>query len=222
MIEFIAFDADNTLWKTPSHLQEAHLRFETIVNKYAPYEYNLNYLDSPNREYGPGIRSFGLSMLEEALGLTHGRISSEDMQAVLDITKELLGTPVQLMPEAAAVLDELSGDYPLILIAKGDPFEQVSRLRSSGLEEYFRHIEIMQKTPANYSRLLRRHKIRAEEFLMVGNRLRSDILPVLSIGGQAVYIPQSAEPKPLDLPCFIELSSIAQLPEWLENKLVAA
>ncbi|MER3479298.1 MAG: haloacid dehalogenase [Meiothermus sp.] len=233
MLEFIAFDADDTLWHNETYFCEAQERFKRLMHRYLDDSYDGNHLYETEirnlGHYGYGVKSFGLSMVETAIELTHGRISARDIHALIQLTKEMLCAPVEVLPEVEAVLDELSGDYPLLLITKGDLLDQESKILRSGLAEYFRHIEVVsEKDAATYSRILRRHRIRSEEFLMVGNSLRSDVLPVLELGGHAVHIPyphtwahehvqlDNSRPKP-----YTQLGSIGELPEWLEAQLIS-
>jgi putative hydrolase of the HAD superfamily len=228
MLEFIAFDADDTLWHNETHFCAAQERFKRLMHKYLGDAYDGNHLYETEvrnlGHYGYGVKSFGLSMVETAIELTDGHISARDIHTLLELTKEMLCAPVEVLPEVEAVLDELSGDYPLLLITKGDLFDQESKILRSGLAEYFRHIEVVsEKNASTYGKILRRHGIRPEEFVMVGNSLRSDILPPLELGAHAVYIPSpqlwahehvqldDARPKP-----YAQLGSIGELPEWLE------
>lgn len=233
MVEYIAFDTDNTLWRSETCFSEAQAQFGLLMQEYLNGSYDDRYLKETElrniQHYGYGAKSFGLSMIETALELTGGRISPEHILFLVNLTKELLAAPVEVLPEVEAVLDELSGDYPLMVIAKGDLLDQETKFVRSGLGEYFRCLEVVsEKDPFSYSRILRRHRIRPEVFLMVGNSLRSDIWPVLEIGGQAVYIPspgarneplQKDEPKPGP---YVQLEHMGQLPEWLEARLLAA
>lgn len=233
MVEYIAFDADDTLWQSETHIREAQAQFRLLMQEYLNGSYDDRYLQETERRniqhYGDGVKGFGLSMIETALELTEGRISPEHIRFLVNITKEMLAAPVQVLPEVEAVLDELSGDYPLMVITNGDLLDQEARFVRSGLSEYFRCLEVLStKDPFSYSRILRRHRIRPEVFLMVGNSLRSDIWPVLEIGGQAVYIPSPGarnEPLQMDEPKpgpYVRLEHIGQLPEWLEARLLAA
>lgn len=231
MLEFIAFDADDTLWHNETYFHEAQERFKRLMHRYLDDSYDGNHLYETEirnlAHYGYGVKSFGLSMVETAIELTHGRISGRDVHSLVEITKEMLTAPVEVLPEVEAVLDELSGDYPLLLITKGDLLDQETKILRSGLGEYFRHLEVVsEKDRHSYGKILRRHSIRPEEFLMVGNSLRSDILPVLELGARAVYIPHphtwayehvqmdDSRPKP-----YAQLQSIGELPEWLEAQL---
>ncbi|MCS7069029.1 MAG: HAD family hydrolase [Meiothermus sp.] len=233
MVECIAFDADGTLWNGETQFCEAQAQFRRLMQEYLNGSYEDRYLEETERRniqhYGYGVKSFGLSMIETALELTEGRISPEHIRFLVNLTKEMLAAPVRVLPEVEAVLDELSGDYPLMVITKGDLLDQETRFLRSGLSEYFRSLEVVSaKDPFSYSRILRRHRIRPEVFLMVGNSLRSDIWPVLEIGGQAVYIPSPGaknEVLPMDDPKlgqYARLEHIGQLPEWLEARLLAA
>ncbi len=228
MLEFIAFDADDTLWHNEPHFCEAQEQFKRLMHRYLDDSYDGNHLYETEvrnlSHYGYGVKGFGLSMVETAIELTGGQISARDIRSLVELTKEMLKAPVQPLPEVEAVLDELSGDYPLLLITKGDMLDQESKLLRSGLGEYFRHLEVVsEKDTHTYSRILRRHRIYPQEFLMVGNSLRSDILPVLELGAQAIHIPypqtwayehiQLDDSKPKS---YVQLESIAELPEWLE------
>lgn len=233
MVEYIAFGADGTLWHSETHFREAQAQFRLLMQEYLNGSYDDRYLSETElrniQHYGDGVKSFGLSMIETALELTEGRILPEHIRFLVNLTKEMLAAPVQVLPEVEPVLDELSGDYPLMVIAKGDLLDQETKFVRSGLSEYFRCLEVVSaKDPFSYSRILRRHRIHPEVFLMVGNSLRSDIWPVLEIGGQAVYIPSpGARNEPLEmndpkLGRYMRLQHIAQLPEWLEARLLAA
>lgn len=234
MVEFIAFDADDTLWHNETYFSEAQERFKVMMQEYQGGEYSGKHLYETEiknlKHYGYGVKSFGLSMIESAIELTHGRISATDVSVLIELTKDMLNAPVNLLPEVRAVLDELSGDYPLMVITKGDLLDQKGKFNRSGLAEYFRAVEVVnEKDPQTYCDVLRRHRIRPEEFLMVGNSLRSDVLPVIEIGAQAIHIPyhqtwehervllEDLQPRP-----FTQLESLGQLPEWLEARLLAA
>lgn len=234
MVEFIAFDADDTLWHNETYFSEAQERFKLMMQEYQGGEYSGKHLYETEirnlKHYGYGVKSFGLSMIESAIELTHGRISAADVGVLIELTKEMLNAPVHLLPEVRAVLDELSGDYPLMVITKGDLLDQKQKFNRSGLAEYFRTVEVVnEKDRHTYCEILHRYRIRPEEFLMVGNSLRSDVLPVIEIGGQAIHIPyhQTWEHERVLLEglqprSFVQLEGIGQLPQWLESKLLAA
>jgi putative hydrolase of the HAD superfamily len=193
-IRVLAFDGDDTLWhnETRFHLTQSALR--DLLRRHVPdadvdshlYEVEMRNL----RVYGYGVKSFTLSMLETAIELTDGRIPAADLEVILGWGKRMLGEPTELLDDVHSVLSDVSGRYSLLLITKGDLFDQESKLARSGLAEMFSAVEILSdKTVDSYRSLLRRRGIKPEEFLMVGNSLRSDIAPVLALGARAVHIP---------------------------------
>ena len=194
MLHTIAFDADDTLWHNETHYTRAKQAFGALLAHHAAPQQAILRLDEIENAnvalYGYGIKSFTLSMIETALELAHGALTGTDLSAILAVGREMLTHNVILFEHAAEMLAALAQRYPLMLITKGDTAEQSAKIERSGLADYFRIIEIVgDKTPAVYRALLERHYLRPEGFLMVGNSLKSDILPVLEIGGRAVYIP---------------------------------
>src|SRR5512140_180382 len=139
--------------------------------------------------FGYGIKAFALSMIETAIELTDGRVSAGDIQDIVDSAKEMLTADVELLEHTLAAIPALASNHALMVITKGDLRDQEGKMARSGLAKYFRQVEIVSdKSAATYRTILERHSIRPEHFLMVGNSLRSDILPVLELGGNAVYI----------------------------------
>jgi putative hydrolase of the HAD superfamily len=196
-IDIIAFDADDTLWHTEHLYAGAQARFmEFMAHYHAPewIEQRLYETEVRNlQHFGYGIKSYILSMIETAVELSEGRVSGRDIQAVIDMGKAMLAAEVQLLPQAAETVERLAMTYPLMLITKGDLFDQESKVARSGLTAFFRHVKVVSdKTPETYRALLTQHGIAPERFVMVGNSLRSDILPVLALGGRAVYVPYKA------------------------------
>jgi putative hydrolase of the HAD superfamily len=175
--------------------------------------------------FGYGVKAFALSMIETALELTEGRISGQDLQSLVDLAREMLHARVELLEHTAETLDFLKKEYPLMLLTKGDLFEQENKIARSGLDDCFRHIEIISRKSAPvYRSLLEKYSILPGRFLMVGNSMRSDILPVLEIGGCAVYIPheltwqhESADPPSAGHPGFYQLEHLGLLPALLEQ-----
>lgn len=193
MLELIALDADDTLWHNEGHYSNAKATFIQILSKYLDrdlIESQLDQIEINNlASYGYGIKSFMLSMIEAAGEVSGWEISSREIGEILALGKQMLRAEIHVFENVEKTLAELAEDYPLMLITKGDLFEQERKVVSSGLGKYFRYIQIVgDKTRQAYQRLLERHAVKPERFLMVGNSLRSDILPVLEIGGQAVYI----------------------------------
>ena len=193
-IEVIAFDADDTLWHNERYYVEAQIRFTQLLSHYHKPEWineRLYQTETDNiQHFGYGIKAFALSMIETAVELTEGRISGKDIQVLIDLAKEMLGAAVQLLDHIAETIPQLAKDYRLMVITKGDLLDQERKLKKSGLETYFHHIEIMsEKGDADFIKLIRHLDIPPEEFIMIGNSIKSDILPVLNIGGHGIHIP---------------------------------
>ncbi|MCF8231003.1 MAG: HAD family hydrolase [Bacteroidales bacterium] len=194
-IKVIGFDADDTLWVNEPHFREAERGFTRLLSDYMDEEalsQRLYETETGNlADYGYGAKSFVLSMVETALKVSDYRISQESIGEILALGKRLLNKPVELLSGVEETLASLYGyNYRLIMASKGDLLDQQRKLARSGLEGYFHHIEIMSdKQEKDYANLLSHLDIRAEEFLMVGNSIKSDILPVLNIGAHAVHVP---------------------------------
>lgn len=194
MVELIAFDADDTLWHNEGHYTNAKERFIQILSKYHPpalIEDRLDAIEIGNiGSYGYGIKSFVLSMIEAAVEISDGLIRGSEIQDILALGRDMLHADVHVLDKAEKILSELAVDFPLMLITKGDPIEQRRKIIHSGLEKYFRYIEIVgEKTPDTYRVLFEKYNLQPSQVLMIGNSLRSDILPVIQIGGRAVYVP---------------------------------
>jgi putative hydrolase of the HAD superfamily len=176
------------------------------------------------QHFGYGIKGFALSMIEAAIELTEGRITGSDIQTIIDAAKAMLAADVELLEHVAETLASLTTTYPLMLITKGDLFDQETKIARSGVAQHFRHIEIVSdKSRESYARLLQRHGIAPQRFLMVGNSLRSDILPVLGLGASAVYIPHQLTwaHEVAELPAgqagYYEVEHLGLLPNLLEE-----
>jgi putative hydrolase of the HAD superfamily len=192
--KIIAFDADDTLWHNEPYFDEAQDKFCELFSGYASKQellrLILNHQITNLPLYGFGIKAFTLSMIESALELTNHTISGQNIEKVLQIGKELLQKPVVLLPDVIEVLEQLRGNYKLIVATKGDLKDQHRKLHDSGIGAYFHHIEVMSdKTELDYKKMLGRLDCNAAHFLMIGNSLKSDVLPVLNIGGHAIHIP---------------------------------
>ena len=190
----LGFDADDTLWHNENIFERVHIRYAALLARYhdaATVERTLFATEMRNLElYGYGVKSFTLSAIETAIHLSAGGISAGEIQHLIDLGREMLAHPVELLDGAAATLAALAGQYQLLLITKGDLRDQQSKLARSGLAAYFQHVEIVaEKDGPAYAAILRRHGIAPEKFLMVGNSLRSDILPVLALGGAGAHVP---------------------------------
>ncbi|UYZ63935.1 HAD family hydrolase [Hymenobacter weizhouensis] len=194
----IAFDADDTLWPNQPHFDQVEARlFEIMAHcgDAARISAQLNEVQRRNMQlFGYGAKSFMLSMIETAIQLTDGAVTGHDIQQILDMGKDLLRFPIEPLPGVVEVLTELRRrGHRLMLLTKGDLFDQESKIARSGLGELFDHVEIVsEKDDATYRRLLARYGATAEEFVMVGNSLKSDILPVARLGLRAVHVPYHA------------------------------
>ena len=192
--KIIAFDADDTLWHNEPYFDEAQERFCVLFQDYASSQEILGLILNHQIKnlplYGFGIKAFTLSMIESALELTNHKISGQNIQKVIQIGKDLLQKPVELLPNVTEVLEQLKGSHKLIVATKGDLKDQHRKLHDSGIGAYFHHIEVMSdKAELDYEKMLGRLDCKAEDFLMIGNSLKSDVLPVLNIGGHAIHIP---------------------------------
>ncbi len=226
-IELIAFDADDTLWHNEVLYANAQAQFKQLLAAYHPpqvVDERLLRTETRNLEYfGYGIKGFTLSMIETAIELTEGRISGREIQRIVELGRGMLRAEVQLMDHAQEALARLAPSYPLMLITKGDLLDQQSKIKRSGLAPYFKYVEVVSdKTQEQYRQLLERHTIAPANLLMVGNSLRSDILPILALGGQAVYIPyhltwahEKVAPPERDARGFYELEHLGQLPDLI-------
>ena len=192
--KIIAFDADDTLWHNEPYFDEAQERFCVLFQDYASSQEILGLILNHQIKnlplYGFGIKAFTLSMIESALELTNHKISGQNIEKVIQIGKDLLQKPVELLSNVTEVLEQLKGSHKLIVATKGDLKDQHRKLHDSGIGAYFHHIEVMSdKAELDYEKMLGRLDCKAQDFLMIGNSLKSDVLPVLNIGGHAIHIP---------------------------------
>jgi len=189
----IGFDGDDTLWHNESIFSMTQEKFRAMLGETLAADVNRRLLDTERNNltlFGYGIKGFILSMIETAIEVTGGRIEARDIQTLINAGKQMLTHPVELLDGVAETVEYLSHSHRLVLITKGDLFDQESKIARSGLSPLFDRIEIVsEKDPDTYRRVLARHGIAPDRFLMVGNSVRSDILPVLEIGGQAVHVP---------------------------------
>jgi putative hydrolase of the HAD superfamily len=193
-VKVIGFDADDTLWINEPYFQEVEHEFCRILKPWIDESTTSKELfktEMQNLEiYGFGAKGFMLAMIETALQVTNGAVSSEALSKIIEKGKSLMTRPIQLLDGVEEVLSCLQGKYRLILATKGDLLDQERKLQKSGLAGYFHHIEIMSdKQEANYRKLLNHLDIEPHEFLMVGNSVKSDIIPVVHIGSQAIHVP---------------------------------
>ena len=190
----IAFDADDTLWVNEPYFRKTEEAFFELMSDYLQQrslERELMKIEIGNLPlYGYGVKGFILSMIEAALKVSDKTISIEVVDRIIQLGKSMLDEPIELLEGVEDVLKALKGQYRLVVATKGDLLDQERKLRKSNLGHYFHHIEIMsEKDEANYQKLLRHLDIRPHELLMVGNSLKSDVLPVLNIGGHAIHVP---------------------------------
>jgi putative hydrolase of the HAD superfamily len=193
-LKIIAFDADDTLFVNEPYFQETEQKFCALMSDYLSQQglsQELFRVEIQNLDlYGYGIKGYILSMIEAAMKISNNTISIEIIEKIIFYGKELLQKPIELLEGVEETLAQLHGKYKLIVATKGDLKDQQSKLHRSGLGHYFHHIEVMaDKQELNYEKLLKRLEINADEFFMIGNSLKSDVLPVLAIGGHAVHIP---------------------------------
>lgn len=193
-IKVIAFDADDTLWENQPHFNEIIGEFTKLLKPYCSEKRSWDAIHKVQVEnlplYGFGARSLTLSMMQVACKLSQNRIDAISIEKIIQLGKKLLSMPVELMDSAEEVVRQLKEKYRLILITKGDLVEQQRKLRDSGLLKYFHHIEILSdKRVKDYQDLFSRLNLKPEEFVMVGNSLKSDIIPILELNAHAVYIP---------------------------------
>lgn len=193
-LKVIAFDADDTLFVNEPYFQETEEKFCALMSDYLSHQglsQELFKTEIANLElYGYGIKGYILSMIEAAMRISNKTISIEVVEKITEYGKELLQKPIELLDGVEETLQALNGKYKLVVATKGDLLDQRRKLHNSGLGHYFHHIEVMSdKKEKDYEDLLKRLEIKAEEFFMIGNSLKSDVLPVLNIGGHAVHIP---------------------------------
>ena len=226
LFDLIAFDADDTLWHTERLYLEA---LDTLI-KVIPTPMTVKELEQYLYQketvninlYGYGIKSYTLSMIETAIELGSDSLKAGQIQQILELGKGMLGAQIQLLPHVEETLRALQMRYNLMVITKGELLEQEAKLKRSGVAGYFRSYEVVSvKNQATYHTLLQRHGVEPQRFLMIGNSLKSDILPVLELGGHALHIPYEITwahelvDEPLTA-AYYELEHIGQLPNWLE------
>lgn len=229
MIRWIAFDADDTLWENEKYYQEGQNLLARLLAPYQPAEVvetELLKTETSNLSwYGYGIKAFGLSMIETAIRLSDGAVGSSEINALIRHLRSMLEQPADLLPGVLETLQLLRSDYRMMVITKGDLLDQERKLTNSRLEDFFEAYEVVSDKHDNiYTQILRRHNIEPREFLMVGNSLRSDILPVIKIGGFGVYVPhrytwahEVVADSSSHADGYVQIDSIKELPVILEN-----
>lgn len=193
-LKVIAFDADDTLWVNEPYFKEVEDQFCLLMEDYLPGHATAKELFQTETSnlalYGYGVKGFTLSMIETALRISNHTIDVKAIDQIIGYGKALLQKPIELLDGIETVLQELQPHYRLVVATKGDLLDQERKLKRSGIEHYFHHIEIMsEKAVSDYAALIRHLDIEPEQFLMIGNSLKSDVLPVLEAGGHAIHIP---------------------------------
>jgi putative hydrolase of the HAD superfamily len=229
VIEVVALDGDDTLWHNELQFSMTQQQFCELVAPYAPEaDLDQRLLETERRNlrtYGYGVKSFALSMIETAIEVSDGQVPVKVIEAILDAGKAMLSHPVELLDGVEEAIGALEDRYTLMVITKGDLFHQESKLARSGLAERFAHIEIVsEKDELTYRRIIERRGVAPERFLMAGNSLRSDVLPVAALGAHAVHVPfhvtwvlEDVEPEEAARYEFSTIGSLFELPDLVER-----
>lgn len=193
-VKVIGFDADDTLWVNETYFREAEEKFADLLERYETknkIDQELFKTEIKNLKlYGYGVKGFILSMVESALELSNNQVSQATLCEILNLGKTMISNPVELLEGVEEVLEKLKGKYRLIVLTKGDLLDQERKLENSNLSEYFHHVEVLSdKKEKNYKDLLEHLEIPVNEFLMIGNSLKSDVLPLVNIGAKAIHVP---------------------------------
>ena len=225
----LAFDADDTLWHSEDGFHATEMAFYELLAPFAPTGIDIKAaLTATERAnlhtYGYGVKAFGLSMMEAAITISQGQVPTEVLSELLQVVRDLLLAPVRLLDGVPEVLQELAEHHRLILITKGDLVHQTRKVTTSGLDHLFDHVEIvLEKDVSTYEKVFHGIKVQPDRVCMVGNSVKSDILPILELGGHAVHIPyqflwelEKAEHPPVSQR-FGELKSINELPAWIHG-----
>lgn len=228
-VRVVGFDGDDTLWHSETRFTITQDEFRELVHRHVPdvdVDTRLAEVERQNLSiYGYGVKSFTLSMLETAIELTAARIPASDLEVILGWGKRLLMEPIELLDGVEATLDDLAGRYEMLVITKGDLFNQESKLARSGLIDHFSAVEIVsEKDVETYRGVFKRRGIDPRDFVMVGNSLRSDVLPVVTLGARAVHIPYEVTWQHEHVPeehlpgeGWLRIESIRDLPRVLED-----
>ncbi len=225
--KIIAFDADDTLWVNETFFRETEEKFCRLLTNFSTPEETMKELFATEirnlADYGYGTKGFVLSMIETALAISGNRVAQSTLEEIIDLGKTQINQPVELLDGVIEILDFLQEKgYKLIIATKGDLLDQERKLRKSGLEKYFHHVEVMSnKEKTDYQKLIQHLDILPEEFLMIGNSYKSDIEPVIELGAYGIHIPfhitweheKATEQK--NQPNWIKLSSIAEVKNLL-------
>jgi len=230
--DLIAFDGDDTLWHNERSYRSGRALFRRLLSSAGvelsddEVEAHVNRTEIANLEYyGYGVSSFVLSLIETAVDLTGGRVSGSQLLELIGLAKTMLTEEIELFAAARDTVSGLAAAYPLMLVTKGDLLHQRSKLERSGLESHFNFVEVVShKTPAVYAAILARHRVEPGRFLMVGNSLRSDVLPVIELGARAVHVPadldwshEHVEVNAATKDRYFELTTLEGLPALIER-----
>ncbi|MCZ8179891.1 MAG: HAD family hydrolase [Rhizobium sp.] len=227
-VSVIGFDADDTLWQNEQYYKLTEHHFRSLLSDYAEGEHvSERLLEAEKRNlahYGFGIKGFTLSMIETALEITEGRAPSSVISEILAIGRDLLSHPVECLPHARDALEALRGHYFLVLITKGDLFDQERKLAQSGLGDYFDAVEIVSdKTATTYRRIFGKHGEGPERGMMIGNSLKSDVVPAIAAGAWGVFVPHELTwvlehvEKPVEAPRFREIPDLGHVPDLVAS-----
>ncbi len=229
MIKTIAFDADDTLWHNERIFLSAKGKYKKLLSKYHKESWVEERLDAAEikniKHFGYGIKGFTLSMIETAIELTEGRVKGFEVEEIIGYSKEMLASPIEVLDGAQETIEALSRDHDLMLITKGDLFDQETKLARSGLGDFFDDVEVVsEKNREVYERIISKYDIGLHEFVMVGNSLKSDVLPVVELGSNAVHIPyetewfhEAVDDEQKKGKRFAEIECISDLPNWIGN-----
>ncbi|RUV55603.1 HAD family hydrolase [Mesorhizobium sp. M5C.F.Ca.IN.020.29.1.1] len=224
----IGFDADDTLWQNEQFFRMTEKRFAALLADHAEQEHiSARLLEAEKRNlavYGFGIKGFTLSMIETAIEITEGRAPASVIAEILAAGREMLGHPIEALPHARETVEKLADAYRLVLITKGDLFDQERKLAQSGLGDLFDAVEIVSdKSPATYINIFSRHGDGAERSMMVGNSLKSDVVPAIEAGSWGIHVPheltwalENVEP-PITAPRFRQIADLSELPRLIES-----
>jgi putative hydrolase of the HAD superfamily len=228
MLTTIGFDADDTLWQNEAFFRLTQDRFAGLLADHAAPGHLSERLEAAERRnlghYGFGVKGFTLSMIETAIEVTEGRVPARVIAEIIAAGREMLEHPIELLPHARATVTALAADYRVILITKGDLLDQERKLAQSGLGDLFQAVEIVShKTEAAYQAIFARHGTGADQAMMVGNSLKSDVLPALQSGSWGVHVPhgmtwalEAADP-PTGHGRFHVITDLGDLPDLVDS-----
>ncbi len=225
--DVIAFDADDTLWHEIEHYHDAEAQFVAMLSRYHDKAYiqaRMVETDIRNLKiYGYGVKGFVLSMIETAIELTEGRVTGNEIETIMQFGREMMNAPIALIDGVRETLEQLRQTHPIMIITKGDLFAQETKIARSGLADLFTHIEIISdKKAADYRAVLQRYSYVPDRFLMAGNSLRSDVMPVCEVGGHAIWLPRDntwvhEQVPDVDKSHFVALATIRDIPAWVQR-----